>query len=98
VGRASTMGLHIGKTGFKELTKTLFSQLFSLIHNFTATVIALARIPFGILVGQNTASSLKNSTGYEIFGGNQFDSLALAFLFCLKNFTDFQIHSYAPFL
>ena len=49
------MWLHVGGLGTKDLLDAVDCQLFGHIHMFAATVVALARVAFRILVGELAA-------------------------------------------
>ena len=51
VGLASAVRLHVGVFGVKEFTRTVTRQIFHLVHDFAASVVALSRISFSVLIG-----------------------------------------------
>ena len=72
------MRLYICIIGIKQLLGTFDGQLLGHIHVFTATVVALARITLGVLVGQHGALCLQYTRTGVILRGNQFNVLFLA--------------------
>jgi hypothetical protein len=52
VGRRAAVGLHVGGFRTKNLFDAVDGQLFGHVHVFAATVIALARVAFGVFIGQ----------------------------------------------
>jgi hypothetical protein len=46
------MRLHVGVIGAEQLLGAVDGQLFDFIHMLAAAVVALARVAFGVLVGQ----------------------------------------------
>jgi len=47
------------------------------VHEFASTVVAPARIAFGILVGQDRACSLQHRFTHEVLGCDEFEGLML---------------------
>lgn len=45
------MGLHVGVFGAKKLFNAVAGQIFGLVDDFAAAVIALCRVTFGVFVG-----------------------------------------------
>ena len=77
--RLSTgMRLHVGITGTKQLLGTVNGQLLHHIHMLAATIITLARITLGILVGQHAALGSHYCRADNILRSNQLQFVALA--------------------
>ncbi|MNI25278.1 hypothetical protein D3C73_789200 [compost metagenome] len=55
VGRGTGVRLDVGVIGTEQLLGALDGQRLNLVDVFAATVVALARITFGVFVGQATA-------------------------------------------
>lgn len=52
------MWLHVGIVGSEQLFDPCYRQFFNHVHVFAATVVALAGITFGVLIGKYRALSL----------------------------------------
>src|SRR4051794_34367266 len=72
------MRLYVCVLSAKELRRAITSEVFDVVDESTATVIALARISFGIFVRQNTTDSAQDSSTGKVLGGDKLDSVALA--------------------
>lgn len=70
--------LHVGVGAVEHLFDAIDGQLFGFIYDFTAAIVAAAGIAFSIFVGQDAARCAHNVVGSEIFGGDEFDAIALA--------------------
>src|SRR5690349_1279471 len=86
------MRLHIGVLGMKELLGAVTRQVLYNIGEFTAAVITLPGITFGVFVGEDTTSGLENSLRREILTRDQFETSVLAVDFMLNGAEDFGIH------
>ncbi|CAB4974103.1 unannotated protein [freshwater metagenome] len=53
VGIGSRMRLHVGVFSAKEFLHPIARDVFDLIDDLIAAVVALTRIPLGVLVGEN---------------------------------------------
>ena len=67
VGRRAGMRLHIGETAAEQLRDALDRQPLGDIDVFAAAVIALARKPFGIFVGEHRALRLQHGARRRCF-------------------------------
>ena len=76
------MRLHVGIGAIKQLHGSVASQIFRNIHKFATAVIALARVSFGIFVGEHRSLSFAHGGGHKIFRSDKFQlgDLAAAFL------------------
>ncbi|MNC26130.1 hypothetical protein D3C75_742510 [compost metagenome] len=81
VGRGAGVRLDVGVVGAEQLLGALDGQGFYLVHVLAATVVALARVAFGVLVGQAAALGLHHALGGVVFRGDQLDVVFLALLF-----------------
>ena len=79
IGLRSGVWLHVGIRRTEQFLRAIDGQLFYFIDYFTATVVALPWISFGILVGQNRTHRLDDLWTGKILGGDQFDSVDLTF-------------------
>ena len=52
VGLRARVGLHIGILGIEDSLQTVDGEVFGLVHNLAAAIVAVAGIAFGILVGK----------------------------------------------
>ena len=80
---AAGIGLDIGKARAEQRLGPFDGQGFDHIGIFAAAVIALARIAFGIFVGQHRALGFQHRFGNDVLAGDQFDLVALAVQFVL---------------
>ena len=82
VGLRAGMRLHVGVFGAEELFGAVARQVFHNVGKFAAAVIALARIPLGVFVGEDAAGGFQHRLGREILAGDQLQlaSLPLHFL------------------
>jgi len=67
-------------------------QLLGLVDIFTTAVPTLARIAFGILVGEHAALNLHHGRAGEILAGDQLDVLELAGTFVADDVGDLRIN------
>jgi hypothetical protein len=75
------MRLHIGVLCAEELHSSLPGQLFNLIDEHAAAVIALPRISFRVLVGEDAALGLHDCRRGKILRRNQFKAVFLTISF-----------------
>ena len=75
------MGLHIRVSCSKQLLRALNRELLRDIDVFTATVVALARITLGVLIGENGALRLQNPWTGVVFRGDKLNVLFLPLVF-----------------
>ena len=66
------MGLHVGVPRTEEGLRPVDGQLFRPVNELTAAVIALARIAFGIFIGQDAALRLHDRSGYDVLRSDEF--------------------------
>ena len=72
------MRLDVGVIGVEQLLGAVDGQLFGDIHELAAAVVALARIAFGVLVGQHRTLGLEHARAGVVFRGDQLDVIFLA--------------------
>ena len=77
------MRLHVGVFGTEQRLDAVDRQLLGHVDIFAAAVIALARIAFGILVGQLAALRFHHRRAGVVFRGDQLDMIFLAAVFVL---------------
>ena len=75
------MRLHVGVIGAEQLLGAVDGQLLDLVDVFAATVVTLARITFGIFVGQAAALSLHHALAGVVLRGDQLDVIFLTLIF-----------------
>ena len=85
------MRLHVGILRTKELLGPLDGQCLHLIHEFAAAIVALARVAFGVLVGQHAALGLKHRLAHNIFRSDKLELRALASQLIIELGGDFRI-------
>ena len=78
VGLRAGMRLHVGVVGAEQLLDALDRQLLGDVDVFAAAVVALARIAFGVLVGQLAALRFHHPRAGVVFRRDQLDVVFLA--------------------
>ena len=71
------MRLHVGVVGTEQLLGTLDGQRFSDVHVLAATVVSLAGIALGVLVGQYGSLRLKHARTRVVLRCDEFNVLFL---------------------
>ncbi|MDT4775841.1 hypothetical protein FQZ97_79810 [compost metagenome] len=80
VGLGAGVRLDVGVVGAEQLLGAVDGQLLDLVDELATTVVALARIAFGVLVGQAAALGLHHPLAGVVLRGDQFD---MVFLPCI---------------
>ena len=75
--------LHIGVFGAEEFLGALAREVLDDVGEFAAAVVALARIAFGILVGEDADGGFQHGFGGEVLARDQFQLGILALRFVL---------------
>ena len=70
--------LNVYEFGTEQLLCAFDCDIFGDVYLFTAAVVTLARITFGVLIGENGAHSRHNGFGNNVFGSDQLDTALLA--------------------
>ena len=91
IGRRAGMRLHIGELAAEQFGDAIDRKLLGDIDELAAAVIALARIAFGIFVGQHRALRLEHGAADDVFRRDQFDLVALAAELVADHLRDFRI-------
>ncbi len=78
VGLRAGVRLHVGVVGAEQLLGAVDGQLLGDVDVLAAAVVALARIAFGVLVGQHRALRLEHARAGVVLRGDQLDVLFLA--------------------
>jgi hypothetical protein len=89
----SGIWLDVGGIGAKQLLQPIDRQLLGDIDVLATTVIALARVTLGILVGQLRALRRHHRVTDVVLGGNQFDVLFLTAILVLEHLPDLGVYS-----
>ena len=74
VSLCAGVGLNVGIFGVIDLAKPVYSDLLYLVDDLAASVIALAGIAFGVLVGADGTHRLEDMVADIIFRCNQFEA------------------------
>ena len=78
IGLRTGVRLHVCILSPKELANAVNRELFDLINNLAATVVAMAGVAFSVLVGEDGAHSLHDLRADEVFGCYELDTALLA--------------------
>ncbi len=78
IGLGTGVGLHVGVIGAKKLLGAIPGQVFDHIGKLAAAVVALARIAFGIFVGEDGTDSLQHRLADKILRGDHLQAFVLA--------------------
>jgi hypothetical protein len=68
----------VGEAATEQLLGAVDGQVFGDVDVLAATVVALARVAFGVFVGQDRALRLHHGAGDDVFGRDEFDLMTLA--------------------
>ena len=88
VGLGTGVRLDVGIVGAEQLLGTVDGQLLDHVDVFAATVVALAWVAFGVLVGQDRALGFHDCRAGVVFRSDQLDMLFLAQSFLLHGFEE----------
>jgi hypothetical protein len=77
--------------GPEQLLGPLAGQVFNHVREFTATVVALAGIPLGVLVREHRTHGLEHGFAHEVFRSNQFQTFVLTANFAVNRHRDLRI-------
>ena len=91
VGLRTGVRLDVGEVGAEELLRTIDRELLGDIDVFAPAVVALARIAFGVLVGEHGALRLEHARSCVVLGSDQLDVIFLADAFVLDRSREFRI-------
>ena len=84
--------LHVGVCGAEELLRAVNGKLFGLVRELASAVIALARIAFGVLVGENRAHGFEHRFRYEVFRRDQLEPGRLPPRFLAQHVGNLRVH------
>ena len=88
---AAGVGLHVGELRAEQFLGAIDRQCLHHVDPFAAAVIAIARIAFGIFVGQHRALRFQHRAADDVFRRDQLDLMALAAEFALDRGGDIRI-------
>ena len=83
IGLRSGVRLDVDVFGVEELFRAVAREVLHLVGVLAAAVVALARIAFGVLVGEDAAGGFEDGFGGEILAGDQLDLAVLTARFLL---------------
>ena len=78
------MGLHIGEGAIEQALGAVDGELLDHVDILAAAVIALARIAFGIFVGEQRAGGVEHGLRDDVLRGDQLDLVLLAVQLVLR--------------
>src|SRR5579871_1091205 len=78
IGGGPRMRLNVCETASEKLRNTLNRQIFGNVDVLAAAIIALARLAFGIFVGEDRALRLEHRGADIILRGDQLDIVLLS--------------------
>ena len=70
--------LHVRVIGAEQLLRAIDRQLFDLVDDLAAAVVALARKSFGVLVGERRAHGFEHGRRDEVLARDQLEPILLA--------------------
>ena len=88
---AAGVRLHVGVVGAEELLGALDGESFRDVDELATAVITLARITFGVLVGEHRALRFQHARADVVFRGDQLDVIFLALAFVLEGGLEFGV-------
>ncbi len=91
VGLRTGMRLHVGIFRAEQRLGAVDRQLLGHVHILATAVVTLARIAFGILVGQLAALRFHHCRAGVVFRGDQLDVIFLAAIFILDRGPQFGV-------
>ena len=80
VSLCAGMGLDVGIVAAEKLLGSLDGEGLELVDDFAAAVVTLARITFGIFIGEDRAHGQDDGLGNDVFRGDQFDVATLSLI------------------
>ena len=79
IGGAAGVGLDICGFRAEEFLHPFDGERLHLVDEFAAVVVALARVAFGVFVGQHRSLRGAYRTRGEVFAGDEFNAVGLPF-------------------
>ncbi len=77
VGLRAGVRLHVGVLGPEKALGAVAGEVLDHIGELAATVVALARVALGVLVGEHGACSFEDGAADEVLGRNHLQALVL---------------------
>ena len=78
VGLRARVRLHVGVIRAEQRADAIAREVLDDVDLLATAVVALARKPLGVLVGENGTGGLEHGHRHEVLGGDQLDGPALA--------------------
>ena len=94
VGLRTGVRLDVGVARAEELLGAVARDVFSLIDKLAATIIALARVAFGVLVGHDRADGFDDGGRNVILAGDHFQLRVLPSQFVADGVENFRIEAF----
>jgi hypothetical protein len=91
VSPGSRVRLDVGVLGPEELLGTVDRELLGDVDLLAASVIALARIALGVLVGEHRAGGVEDRLRDEVLGGDHLERALLASEFAVEDPGDVRV-------
>jgi len=92
VGLGARVRLHVDVLGAEQLLCPRDRQLLGHVHVLAATVVALARVALGVLVGEHRALAVEDRLGNEVLRGDHLQRGLLAAGLVLEDLRNLGIH------
>jgi hypothetical protein len=77
VGLRPRVRLHVGVLGAEDFLRAVDGRLLDHVRKLAPAVVALAGIPFRVLVREDRPHRFEHGLAHEILGGDQFQPLGL---------------------
>ena len=91
VGLGAGVRLDVGPFGSVDGLDAVDGQLFDLVHDLAAAVVALAGVALCVFVGADGAHGLQHLVGHVVFGCDEFEAGLLALILLLDQIDDLDI-------
>ena len=91
VGLAAGGRLDVGELAAEQLLGAVDGEGFDFVHKLAAAIVTLARVTFGVLVGQDRALGLEDGAGNDVLGRDKLDFVSLAAEFFTNPFGDYGV-------
>jgi multisubunit Na+/H+ antiporter MnhE subunit len=82
------VGLHVSILSAKQLANAVDGKLLYLVYYLATTIVTVARIALGILVGKVRSHGFHNLVAYEVLTRNQLNAFQLALMLFLNQLKD----------
>jgi hypothetical protein len=91
IGVGAAVGLDVGEAAAEELLGALDGEVFDLVVEAAAAVVARTGVAFGIFIGEDGAGGFHDGGGDVVLAGDQLEGGLLAALFEGDEFGDFWV-------